>query len=267
MRSAPEDVAPRLLLRPAVARRDEAQVEQPAIGHGARAGADVVGELRPHQDDDRAVGDRLERRAAVAAGHQLGAPPGGAARPVLQHASPLRRAGRPGSRRRARSRAPCRAASRSAIAASIAPSSPRRRGTTRRASACSRPSTAPPPRSAAGRRRIAGQRGIGQRVHRRERQRRVQVVAQRLHAPAPAHRPPDRRGVALQRAIEAVELALRLAPAPRRKSPASSGSACAAAQPHRLAGAFASTSRTVRKLPRLFDIFSPFTCSMPLCTQ
>ena len=47
-------IAPRLLLRPAVARRDQAQVEQPAIRHGARAGADIVGKLRPHQDDDRA---------------------------------------------------------------------------------------------------------------------------------------------------------------------------------------------------------------------
>ena len=46
-------IAPRLLLRPAVARRDQAQVEQPAVRHGACAGTDVVGELRPHQDDDR----------------------------------------------------------------------------------------------------------------------------------------------------------------------------------------------------------------------
>ncbi len=39
----------RLLVRPAVARRDEAQVIEAEVGHGARHHADVVGELRLHQ--------------------------------------------------------------------------------------------------------------------------------------------------------------------------------------------------------------------------
>jgi hypothetical protein len=38
-------------------------------------------------------------------------------------------------------------------------------------------------------------------------------------------------------------------------------------KPHGLAGGRPSTSRTVKKLPSDLLIFSPFTSSMPLCTQ
>ncbi len=63
-------VAPRLFLRPAVAGRHQPQMEQPAIGHRARAGADIVGELRADQDHHGRVAGRRKLRAAVAAGHQ-----------------------------------------------------------------------------------------------------------------------------------------------------------------------------------------------------
>ena len=62
-------VAPGLVLRPAVARCDQTQVEQAAVRHGPRTGADIVGQLRANQDDDRRVAERFERSAVFAAGH------------------------------------------------------------------------------------------------------------------------------------------------------------------------------------------------------
>ena len=50
--------APGLLLRPAVARGDQAEVKQSAIGHGAGAGTDIVGQLRADEDHHRGVADR-----------------------------------------------------------------------------------------------------------------------------------------------------------------------------------------------------------------
>ena len=50
----------RPLLGPAVARRNEAQLRQPEIGHGARHHADVFGELGFHEDDDRAGHEMFE---------------------------------------------------------------------------------------------------------------------------------------------------------------------------------------------------------------
>ena len=41
-------------LRPAIARRDNTQMEQAAIGHGAGGAADIARHLRAHQHDDRA---------------------------------------------------------------------------------------------------------------------------------------------------------------------------------------------------------------------
>ena len=64
--------SPRLLLRPAIPRRDEAHVEQAAVRHGPGTGADVVGELRPHQDHHRAVADRVQIGAPVPSGHLRG---------------------------------------------------------------------------------------------------------------------------------------------------------------------------------------------------
>ena len=41
-------------LRPAIARRHDAQMEQAAIGHGAGGAADIARHLRAHQHNDRA---------------------------------------------------------------------------------------------------------------------------------------------------------------------------------------------------------------------
>ena len=61
---------PRLLVRPAVARRDEAQIVEAEVGHGARHHADVVGELRLHQQYGRRSRPRRQRpsRAAPSGG-------------------------------------------------------------------------------------------------------------------------------------------------------------------------------------------------------
>ncbi len=63
--------APGAFLRPAVARGDEAEVEEAAIAHGAGGGADIFGELRADQDDDRRWLDGGKIGAAVTAGHEL----------------------------------------------------------------------------------------------------------------------------------------------------------------------------------------------------
>jgi len=57
-----------LLVRPAVARFDQAQVGQAAIEHGPRHNADVHAELRAHQDDRRAAGHGLA--PAIGTSHQ-----------------------------------------------------------------------------------------------------------------------------------------------------------------------------------------------------
>jgi len=62
-------IAPRLLLRPAVARSDQSQLEQPPIAHGSGAGTDIIRELRPNQDDDRRVPGRTQIGATVSPGH------------------------------------------------------------------------------------------------------------------------------------------------------------------------------------------------------
>lgn len=62
-------VAPGLLLRPAVARGDQAQMEQAAIGHGAGDRADIVGKLRAHQHHHRAVANWVQVRPAITSGH------------------------------------------------------------------------------------------------------------------------------------------------------------------------------------------------------
>jgi hypothetical protein len=46
---------PGALLRPAVARRDQPELGQAEVGHHPRDGADVLGQLRPIEDDDRDV--------------------------------------------------------------------------------------------------------------------------------------------------------------------------------------------------------------------
>ena len=121
-------VAPCLLLRPAVARRDQAQMEQPAIRHGARAGADIVGKLRPHQDDDRrtrrSVPARRRRRGRsfrvlrlpglhegdllLLRGDDAAGPVYGAADPCRIAARPSPCRSRPDGARSCRRRSPCR---------------------------------------------------------------------------------------------------------------------------------------------------------------
>ncbi len=58
-----------LLVRPAVARIDEAKIVEAEVGAGARHHADVIGELRLHQDDRRRLafsGDRLALHVGAA---------------------------------------------------------------------------------------------------------------------------------------------------------------------------------------------------------
>ena len=149
---------------------------------------------------------------------------------------------------RAKSRA-LRAASRSAIAASIATTSsvpPRNQAC---ASRCSRPITCPAARKPARRIEIARQGTVRQRMHRRQRQRRVQIIAQRLHHRCrhiDSRQCPD-SAPARDRTGRAHALP---PPAPHPRNPASSDNACGSTSSRTAsAGAFASTSRTVKKLP------------------
>jgi hypothetical protein len=61
--------APSFLLRPTVPRCDQSQVKQAAVGHRSGAGTDIIGQLRAHQDDRRAVADGVKIGASIPAGH------------------------------------------------------------------------------------------------------------------------------------------------------------------------------------------------------
>ena len=56
--------------RPALARIDQAQIVEAEIGHGARAHADVHGELRPNQNDRRTAAERRSRPVRARANHR-----------------------------------------------------------------------------------------------------------------------------------------------------------------------------------------------------
>ena len=190
---------PRALLRPAVARRDEPEMEQAAIRHGARGGADVLRELRPDQHDDRRLaGRRGEVGAAVAPGHArrqvVPCGPSSSTTPSAASRSRMRSAS-------AKSRA-LRAAARAAMAASMrSPSaSPRsqrlgigrpeaeevRRLAERRSGQAGRQGPVAPDAAQHRSRRAADARHVLQRAQvaqARQRERRVQVVEQRLRGP------------------------------------------------------------------------------------
>ena len=142
-------VAPGLFLRPAVARGDQAQVEQPAIGHGAGDRADIVGQLRAHQDDHRAVADRARgrRRRRGRSSRQARARSCRVGAVLQQHALvPPGSADRIGAGEIAR---PARGQRARRCAASMCGGVLRRRGTRRPGRRCSSPSTSPAARSPA----------------------------------------------------------------------------------------------------------------------
>ena len=68
LRRMDDGISPRsgrqsIRLRPAIAWRDNAQMKQATIGHGAGGAADIARHLRAHQHDDRAfTRGRRERR-------------------------------------------------------------------------------------------------------------------------------------------------------------------------------------------------------------
>ena len=245
--------------------RDQAKVEQPAIGHGAGDRADIVGELRAHQDDRRAVADRADS-----------APP---SRPVTPAAMSCRRdrppAPRPrrpvraGSRRPGRNPAPCgRPAARRWRPRSPPPSPPPRN------QRMPHPALQQP-EQAAGRiaaprrppRRCRAIAASARRMQGRESRRGVFRSSHKRRHHRFRHGRLRRAGRPLQRAIEPVQLAPRLGQ--RRVGELERRAVMRAQQqqPHRLPGRLSSTSRTVLKLPRLLLIFSPATRSIPLCTQ
>ncbi|APH54418.1 Hypothetical protein GbCGDNIH9_8719 [Granulibacter bethesdensis] len=49
-------------------------MEQAAIRHGPRRGADILRQLRPHKDNNRAWVTRLKRCPAVSSSHNLNVP-------------------------------------------------------------------------------------------------------------------------------------------------------------------------------------------------
>ena len=154
-------------------------MKQSAIRHGARAGADIVGKLRAHQHHHRRVADRRQLGAAVAPGHPV------ARRQVVPPAAssstmPLRRQLRAdgvgaGEVARLARRQPLgdRRLDRGGVLAGAA--EPGAGIGLQQAQHLAR--RAQP----AGGVEIPRQRRVRQRVHRRDRQRRVQIVAQRLH--------------------------------------------------------------------------------------
>ena len=173
---------------------------------------------------------------------------------------------RHGSHRHARSRVPCaRPAVRRSPPRSLRHLR-RRRGTRLPASACNSPITAPAARSPQAASKSPASAPVRQRMHRRQRERRVQIVAQRLH-----HRRRHIDGgdvrIALQRAIEPIQLAPRLRH--RRIGEVRRRAVVRAdqQQPHRLARHLRQHVAQGEEVAGLFDIFSPFTSSMPLCTQ
>ena len=139
--------APGALLRPAVARRHQPQVEQPAIGHGAGGGADVVRKLRA--DQDRRPGCCRSGRGRRRRRGRSCAPPG-ASRGAVRAGPRTRRlapASRRGSRRRGRSRRDLRAAARAGDGGLDARRRRRRRGTSAAGSCLQQAQAARPPRA------------------------------------------------------------------------------------------------------------------------
>ena len=209
-------------------------MEQPAIGHRARHGADIVGQLRAHQDDHRdccrsGAGRRRRRvRSSVRARRQVVPPgPSSSSDALGRQTARIASAGR--------SRAPCGPPA-VGDRGLDAPRHRRRRrnhacGSVPAADRCSVCRAARSPAHAGLRPAHAHRPSprIGQRVHRGERQRRVQIVAQRVHARLRHCRRAVAAGRAFQRAIEAVQLPPRLGQRLRRRNPARRGNACAAA--------------------------------------
>ena len=97
----PGTVLPCPGLWPAIAWRHQAEIEEAAIAHGSRAGANVIGELRPDQNDNGRIADRMEIRPSLAPGHREPRGPGvwEPRRPATLYAPVRRVASNPGGRK------------------------------------------------------------------------------------------------------------------------------------------------------------------------